>query len=66
MTWFITRNWVVNAWSRAGWPCPWIAVHQELIASSTSIGWPSRISVNHAPWAATATTGDTASLPMEL
>src|ERR1700738_4676268 len=43
-----------------------MAVHQELIASSTSPGSPSRISVSRAPRAPTATTGGTASAPIVL
>ena len=66
MTWFIAPSWVVSAASSTGWPCPWIAVHQELIASSTSIGLPSLTSVSQAPRAPTATTGATDSLPMVL
>ncbi len=66
MTWFIARSWVVSAASRTGWPCPWIAVHHELIASRASMGTPSRINVSQAPWAPTATTGRTDSAPMVL
>ncbi len=66
MTWFIVSSWPASAASSSGWPCPWMAVHQELIASSASIGLPSRISVSQAPRAATATTGVTDSLPMVL
>jgi hypothetical protein len=43
-----------------------MAVHHELIASNTSTGSPSRMSVNQAPWAPTATTGGTASAPIVL
>ncbi|BDB42931.1 hypothetical protein IWGMT90018_33770 [Mycobacterium kiyosense] len=66
MTWFMVASWAVIAASRTGWPWPWIAVHHELIASSTSIGRPSRIRVSPAPRAATATTGGIASPPMVL
>ena len=40
MTWFIVASCRVIAASSTGWPCPWIAVHHELIASSTSTGRP--------------------------
>lgn len=66
MTWFIAPSWADRAASRTGWPCPWIAVHQELMASSASTGSPPRISVNRAPCAATATTGAMNSAPIVL
>ena len=66
MTWFITCNCRVIAASRAGWPCPWIAVHQEAIASNTRIWAPSWITVSQAPSAPTATTGGVVSAPILL
>ena len=66
MTWFIVASWPVIAASSTGWPWPWIAVHHEAIASSTSIRRPSSISVSQAPLAPTATTGGSASAPMVL
>ena len=56
--------------SSVGWPWPWIAVHHELIASSTSTGLPSAsagsITVSQAPCAPTATTGGKAPAPILL
>ena len=66
MTWLIVASCAVIAASSTGWPCPWMAVHQELIASSASICLPSRTSVSQAPRAPTATTGGTASAPIVL
>jgi hypothetical protein len=43
-----------------------MAVHHELIASSTSTGAPPSITVSHAPRAPTATTGGDASAPIVL
>jgi hypothetical protein len=43
-----------------------MAVHHELIASSTSTRLPSTISVSQAPLAPTATNGVIASAPMVL
>ena len=66
MTWFSTVNCSAIAASSTGWPWPWIAVHQEAIASSTRTWAPSRTTVSQAPWAPTATTGGIASAPIAL
>jgi hypothetical protein len=62
----MVASWPVIAASSTGWPWPWIAVHHEAIASSTSIRRPSWISVSQAPLAPTATTGGRDSAPMVL
>lgn len=66
MTWFMAASWSDSAASSTGWPWPWIAVHQELMASSARTSAPSRIRVSQAPRAPTATTGATDSAPMVL
>jgi hypothetical protein len=70
MTWFICASCPVIAASSVGFPWPWMAVHHELIASTTSTGLSSSpagsMTVSQAPRAPTATTGGRASAPIPL